>query len=91
MALHELATNAAKYGALSNDRGQIYVDWSAADGGSGQFRVTWREVGGPPVQASGRTGFGSRLIMQSLAGVGGTATVEYDPAGLVCILECPRE
>jgi two-component sensor histidine kinase len=46
MALHELATNAAKYGALSNDRGQIYVDWSAADA-AGQFRLTWREVGGP--------------------------------------------
>jgi len=45
MALHELATNAAKYGALSNDRGQIYVDWSAADA-AGQFRLTWREIGG---------------------------------------------
>ena len=55
MALHELATNAAKYGALSNDRGQIYVDWSAADGAR-PFRLTWREVGGPPVDGAGALG-----------------------------------
>ena len=92
MVLHELATNATKYGAWSNRTGTVTVDWAKIDRGNAEWlRLTWREVGGPPVQASGRTGFGSRLIMQSLAGVGGTATVEYDPAGVVCVLECPRE
>src|SRR6185369_140876 len=54
MALHELATNAAKYGALSNDRGQVYIDWTTADA-TGQFRLIWREVGGPPVAAPARS------------------------------------
>jgi two-component sensor histidine kinase len=48
-----------------------------------------RESGGPPVRPPDRKGFGSRLIEQSLAGVGGSARVEYGPAGLVCTLECP--
>lgn len=92
MVLHELATNATKYGAWSNRIGTVTVDWAKIDRGNVEgLRLTWREVGGPPVRAPGRTGFGSRLIMQSLAGIGGTATVEYDPAGLVCVLECPRE
>ncbi len=89
MALHELATNAAKYGALSNDRGQIYVDWSAADGGSGQFRVTWREVGGPPVTAPARSGFGRKLIESGTDQLGGSATLEFKPGGVVCTLVCP--
>jgi two-component sensor histidine kinase len=92
MVLHELATNATKYGAWSNRTGTVTVDWAKIDRGNAEWlRLTWRETGGPPVQAPGRNGFGSRLIEQSLSGVGGTATVEYDPAGLVCILECPRE
>ena len=78
MALHELATNAAKYGALSNDRGQIYVDWSAADA-AGQFRLTWREVGGPPVTAPARSGFGSKLIESGTDQIGGSATLEFKP------------
>jgi len=88
MAPHELATNAAKYGALSNDRGQIYVDWLAADA-AGQFRLTWREVGGPPVAAPVRSGFGSKLIESGPDQIGGSATLEFRSDGVVCTLECP--
>jgi two-component sensor histidine kinase len=89
MALHELATNAAKYGALSNDRGQVYVDWTSTDGANGPFRLTWREVGGPPVAARGRTGFGSRLIESGPDQIGGSAVLEFNPGGVECTLECP--
>jgi two-component sensor histidine kinase len=88
MALHELATNAAKYGALSNDRGQIYVDWSAGED-SGQLRLTWREIGGPPVAAPARKGFGSRLIESGTDQIDGSATLEFRPDGVVCTLQCP--
>ena len=88
MALHELATNAAKYGALSSGRGQIYVDWSAVDA-TGQFRLTWREVGGPPVTAPVRSGFGSKLIESGTDQIGGSATLEFRSGGVVCTLECP--
>jgi two-component sensor histidine kinase len=88
MALHELATNAAKYGALSNDRGHVYVDWSAGDA-NGQFRLTWREVGGPQVAAPVRSGFGSKLIESGTDQIGGSATLEFPPGGVVCTLECP--
>jgi two-component sensor histidine kinase len=89
MALHELATNAAKYGALSTDRGEVQIDWISANGVDGPFRLTWREVGGPPVAARGRTGFGSRLIESGTDQIGGSATLEFNPSGVVCTLECP--
>jgi two-component sensor histidine kinase len=88
MALHELATNAAKYGALSNDRGQVFVDWSTADA-TGQFRLIWREVGGPPVAAPARSGFGSKLIERGPEQIGGSATLEFRLDGVVCTLLCP--
>src|SRR5262245_2333014 len=92
MVLHELATNATKHGAWSSRTGTVAVEWAAVDRGSAEWlRLIWRETGGPPVKAPARKGFGSRLIEQSLAGVGGSATVEYDQAGLVCVLECPCE
>ena len=89
MALHELATNAAKYGALSTDRGKVHIDWVSANGADGPFRLTWREVGGPPVAARERTGFGSRLIESGPDQIGGSATLEFNPNGVVCTLECP--
>jgi two-component sensor histidine kinase len=91
MALHELATNAAKYGALSSDRGQVHIDWTSANGADGPFRLIWREVGGPPVAARGRTGFGSRLIESGTDQIGGSATLEFNPSGVVCTLECPLQ
>jgi two-component sensor histidine kinase len=88
MALHELATNAAKYGALSNERGQIYVDWAGADSPN-EFRLTWREIGGPLVAMPARSGFGTRLIEGGTEQIGGSAALDFKPDGLVCTLTCP--
>jgi len=89
LCLHELATNAAKYGALSNGTGQLHVGWELLGNGSDRkVRLTWRETGGPPVVAPDRKGFGSLLIEQSFAGSGETC-FEYRPDGLQCSLEIP--
>jgi len=79
MVLHELATNAVKYGALSNEGGRVQLDWELDDG-SGCVRLCWRESGGPPVTPPERKGFGSQLIEKSLIG----AKIEYLPEGLIC-------
>jgi PAS domain S-box-containing protein len=79
MVLHELATNAVKYGALSNGSGRVQLDWELDDG-SGCVRLCWRESGGPPVSPPERKGFGSKLIEKSLSG----AKTEYRPEGLIC-------
>jgi two-component sensor histidine kinase len=90
MVLHELATNAVKYGALSNDKGEVFVDWDWIDGKPPKLRVRWRETGGPAVKPPDRKGFGSRLIEQSFAAqLGGSATLAFDATGLVCTLESP--
>jgi PAS domain S-box-containing protein len=92
MALHELATNAAKYGALSNDSGRIAICWSVdRDGGSGpRFALSWRERGGPRVTRPDRRGFGSRVTgdLVQLA-TRGEVSVDYDPEGLAWRLSCP--
>ena len=68
MAIHELATNAAKYGALSNDEGQLSVSWSRIDEGEGEVLVLkWKESDGPPVTPPARKGFGSTLIHSTIA------------------------
>jgi two-component sensor histidine kinase len=87
LALHELATNAAKYGALSADNGWIEVSWTGADGA---LDFLWREHGGPPAVAPTRRGFGSQLIARNL-GVAFSGTVELDfrPAGVECRLRAP--
>jgi two-component sensor histidine kinase len=91
MALHELATNAVKYGALSNKTGEIFVDWETRESASGERLVLrWREIGGPPVKPPGRKGFGSRLIEQSVAlQLDGVAKIDFQPDGVVCTLDCP--
>jgi len=87
MAVHELCTNATKYGALSLESGQIDVSWSDADG---RFRWQWRERGGPPLEKPVRTGFGSRMIERALAmQLSGVVTIDYQPAGLVCTIDAP--
>lgn len=93
LALHELATNAAKYGALSNDAGTVDVRWSEEGAGSqARFRLDWREQGGPPVTAPTRRGFGSTLIERTLSAYfGGTAEIAYRPDGLVFALDAPSE
>lgn len=91
MALHELATNAIKYGALSNEAGRVIVDWEVVDAApSPELRLRWEEVGGPPVVTPSRTGFGTRLIERALAWeMGGTARTEYHPRGISFTLEAP--
>jgi PAS domain S-box-containing protein len=88
MALHELATNAAKYGALSVDAGRVTMDWAAE--GDGSFRFVWVERDGPAVTAPQRRGFGSRMIEQALAGYfNGDAQLIFAPTGLEFCLNAP--
>ncbi|QIJ73973.1 PAS domain S-box protein [Methylobacterium sp. NI91] len=92
LALHELATNAAKYGALSNEAGCVDLRWHVVhEGETPRFCLTWSEQGGPPILTQpSRRGFGSRLIERSFAAeVGGEVKLTYAPAGLICRLEAP--
>lgn len=93
IAIHELATNAVKYGALSNQSGKVAVQWSVAaapDGGA--LELTWTESGGPDVAPPARVGFGSRLIQRGLAlELGGEARIEYRPAGVVAVITTSLE
>ena len=95
MAIHELCTNAVKYGALSNDTGTVSVRWDIeGEGGDRRLRLVWQERGGPPVVQPERRGFGSRLIERGLAAdLGGTAKIDFDPEGVVCTVEArlPQE
>lgn len=87
MVLHELATNAAKYGALSDTIGRLSVSWHTdADG----LHVTWNETGGPAVSAPTQRGFGTRSVIGSVeTQLGGKAEFDWDPAGLKCRLHVP--
>ncbi|MET7242310.1 PAS domain-containing protein [Methylobacterium sp. EM32] len=89
LALHELATNAAKYGALSTDAGHVGLSWQVDGAGpEARFRLAWRERDGPPVAAPTRRGFGSTLIERSLrAYFGGTAATAFLPGGLEFTLD----
>jgi PAS domain S-box-containing protein len=90
LALHELATNAAKYGALSVPSGHVEITWEAERGNSPRFFFRWQERGGPSVAAPTRKGFGSRLIESALAmELGGEVRITYDPAGVVCEIIAP--
>ena len=84
MCLHELATNAAKYGALSNGTGRVSLAWERV--GGGKVRLHWRESGGPAVMAPSRKGFGSRLVEQSF-GAEVEAPIRFEPGGVECVLE----
>jgi two-component sensor histidine kinase len=91
MALHELATNASKYGALSVATGQVAVRWTPATvDGAPYLDLFWTEQGGPLVKPRSRRGFGSRLIEQGLAHeLGGSARLEYLPSGINCNIRFP--
>jgi PAS domain S-box-containing protein len=90
MALHELATNAIKYGSLSSDKGRVDLSWSVAGAGAEEFNMIWRETGGPEVIAPLRKGFGSRLIGRSFgADFSGTTDMQYEKAGLVWTFSAP--
>jgi PAS domain S-box-containing protein len=91
MALQELATNAVKYGALSNGAGRVEIAWTLdCAGAPPRLRLRWREAGGPPVELPARRGFGSRLIERSLAqDLDGEVRLEFKRAGLVCTVDAP--
>jgi PAS domain S-box-containing protein len=88
MAVHELATNAAKYGALSNDHGTVHVTWTLDRANSSHFRLVWREAAGPKVRAPERKGFGTVMLTRILAQeINGEISLEYNSDGLVCSME----
>jgi PAS domain S-box-containing protein len=92
LAVYELATNALKFGALSSLDGKVHVTWGVTeeDGGR-QFKLTWRELGGPPAITPKKKGFGSAIIESMIArSVLGSATVTYTPAGLIWELTAPE-
>jgi PAS domain S-box-containing protein len=85
MALHELGTNAAKYGALTAEGGRVAIAWTVE---GDRLRLEWRESGGPPVGPPRRRGFGSRLIERGLAAdLGGRAALHFETTGLRCEIE----
>jgi two-component sensor histidine kinase len=90
LALHELATNASKYGALSVPAGKVNIDWTREAGESGErnLRLTWRESGGPPVIAPEKKGFGCFVLERVTVNALGEGKLEFNPDGLVwtCII-----
>lgn len=93
LALHELATNAAKYGALSSRTGTVAIRWTIGADVDGEeiFELSWQERGGPPVTPPTRRGFGSRLILGVLPHeLRGTADIGYEPQGLRFLLRTSR-
>ncbi|MBN9042437.1 MAG: hypothetical protein BGP05_14640 [Rhizobiales bacterium 62-47] len=90
LALHELATNAAKYGALSVPTGRVFIKWSIKHDSSTGLIFRWQEQNGPEVRPPSRKGFGSQLIERVLAGeLQGKAQITFDPTGIVCEIDAP--
>jgi PAS domain S-box-containing protein len=91
MALQELATNAVKYGALSNEVGEIRIQWMLDHTTDPpRLYLRWEESGGPPVQAPKRRGFGTRLIERSLAlELDGDVRIGFEPDGVICTVDAP--
>jgi PAS domain S-box-containing protein len=85
LGLHELCTNAAKYGALSAPEGEVRVVWAAE---AGRLRLEWREAGGPPVAAPATRGFGTRMIERGLSTeLRGKVEIRFEPTGVVCTID----
>ena len=90
LALHELATNASKYGAMTTERGSITISWEIEQGDTPQMRFHWSEMDGPPVSPPSRRGFGSRVIEEAIAiELGGKASVDYRPSGILYEILAP--
>ncbi|SMF02136.1 Two-component sensor histidine kinase, contains HisKA and HATPase domains [Tistlia consotensis] len=91
MVLHELATNAAKYGALSSEAGGVRIAWSATKSGAGRRLVfDWRESGGPPVSPPATRGIGTTLIASAFHGLrGASVDLAFEPEGVTCRLDLP--
>ena len=92
MIFHELATNAAKYGALSDGSGRVFVDWSVADQTNRRLTIEWRELNGPPVTEPTRRGFGSRLIERNVRhDLAGEAKLTYATEGFRAEISIPLD
>jgi two-component sensor histidine kinase len=93
MVLHELATNAAKYGALSIPDGQVWVSWnSRPNGQAATLALEWREVGGPPVACKTGSSYGTNLIRNLIPHeLGGTVDLRFAAEGVNCKIEVPFE
>lgn len=90
MALHELLTNAVKYGALSKPEGRVVIGWQIQAGPPPRLTWIWRERGGPPAPSPTRKGFGLRLIESGLAAeLDGSVQVTFEPEGLTCSIDAP--
>jgi diguanylate cyclase len=92
MVFHELATNAAKYGALSGPEGRVVVSWALRAGADAPafLELSWREAGGPPVRPPSRRGFGSRLIGAMEVELAAQVELRYEPGGVSCTLRLPQ-
>jgi PAS domain S-box-containing protein len=92
MILHELATNAVKYGSLSSETGRVEISWEVAQDNQQTFQLRWAEIGGPPVEMPRRKGFGSRLIEQGIApNTSGDVRLLFAREGLVCTIDAPLD
>jgi PAS domain S-box-containing protein len=95
LVLHELATNAAKHGALSVPGGQVAIDGGVAavvGAGGREVQLVWREAGGPPVERPARLGFGTLFLSQAVAhGHGGRVDLDWRREGLVCAIRVPLD
>ena len=92
MIFHELATNAAKFGALSVVEGRVMVDWTITGTNTRMLNLTWREVDGPPIEIPSRRGFGSRLIERSVRhDLAGNIELRYPSEGLEATISIPLD
>jgi two-component sensor histidine kinase len=93
LAFHELATNAAKYGALSRSSGRVRVSWTVIPGGvRPQLLMEWTESSGPTVAKPARRGFGTRMVQGAVTGeLGGSAELDFEPAGFHARLSIPLD
>jgi PAS domain S-box-containing protein len=92
MGLHELATNASKYGALCAKGGRVAFTWEVVAPGPASLHLTWTESGGPPVVPPTRRSFGSNMIEGPLAwDLAGSAKIHFDPAGVRCVIDAPMD
>ncbi len=92
MIFHELATNAAKYGALSDPDGRVLIDWSVVEQPQRALKLSWRELGGPKVTLPDRRGFGSRLIERNIRhDLAGEIDLVYASEGLIAELTVPLD
>jgi PAS domain S-box-containing protein len=92
MTLHELCTNATKYGALSNATGQVAIEWHLMreEHGPSRLNLRWEERGGPPVVAPDKRGFGSRLIERGMSReLDAEVRLDFEPAGVICTIDAP--